>query len=65
MFPVIGYVLELRGSTSDDVRMLVSENTSITINDLYENSIYTYNILVMNSIGTFSSNKRTICKDNY
>lgn len=65
MFPVVHYVLAIRGLTLDDVRMLDSEDTSIVANDLQENSIYAYKVLAVNTFDSVSSKERMICKCLY
>ena len=62
MFPVVNYILVIRGLILEDVRILESNDTSIVATDLQEISLYAYKIVAVNIFGSVSSKDRQICK---
>jgi hypothetical protein len=54
------YMLVMRGPTLNTTTEV--ENHSISVDDLPEDEILVFSILVVNSFGSISSNESTICK---
>ena len=58
------YTLKVKGQSPNDVMSSTSTNTSITMNNLTQDTNYTFRIVAMNALcfGFASSNEKRICK---
>lgn len=61
-YPVDNYTFIIIGQSHDSEMSDTAFNNSIIVNDLVEDSIYKFRIEALNSIGSKSSNEKTVCK---
>ena len=57
-YPVSGYVLEVEGPTTAS-KLIVSGNV-ISVDNLMENEVYSFHIIVSNIVGNVSTNRTII-----
>ena len=55
-----GYVLEVEGPTTSS-KSIVSGNV-ISVDNLMENEVYSFHIIVSNVVGNVSTNRTIICE---
>ena len=62
-YPILNYTLELTDESSDSLVSSSGMNDStFTVGNLTEDTMYTYRISVSNSVGSVSSEGKTMCK---
>ena len=63
MYPVTNYTLDIINLRDDSMLpMNTAINTSFSINNLQEDSVYSFKIVASNSVGVISSNSTMFCK---
>ena len=62
MYPVDGYMLEVEGPTSHSSVMQSPSTDTLTVNNLLDDQVYSFSVVVSNTVGNISTGNRNICK---